>query len=93
MGLRKSTFQRHTQPQLSHLNIGSGVECSIKELSAKIAKLVGFDGEILWDASMPDGTPRKLMSSTKLEQLGWTSATPLEAGLQSAYDDYVKNVA
>ena len=66
------------------------MECSIKELSAEIAK-VGFDGEILWDASMPDGTPRKLMSSTKLEQLGWTSATPLEAGLQSAYDDYVKN--
>ena len=73
----------------SHINIGSGAEVSIKELAETIAKVVGYNGKILWDSSKPDGTMRKLMDSSKIKAFEWEAKTTLECGIQSAYADYI----
>ena len=73
----------------SHINIGSGVEVSIKELAETIAKVVGYKGDILWDTSKPDGTLRKLMDSSKIKAIEWEAKTTLEYGIQSAYADFI----
>ena len=73
----------------SHINIGSGVEVSIKELAVIIAKVVGYKGEIVWDTSKPDGTMRKFMDSSKIKAFEWEAKTTLECGIQSAYADYI----
>lgn len=73
----------------SHINIGSGVEVSIKELAVTIAKVVGYKGKILWDSSKPDGTMRKLMDSSKIKVFGWEARTSLVNGIQSAYADFL----
>ncbi len=72
----------------SHINIGSGVEVSIKELAETIAKVVGYKGDILWDTSKPDGTLRKLMNSAKLHSLSWHCTTDLKTGITKAYQDF-----
>lgn len=77
----------------SHINIGTGSDISIKDVARTVAEVVGFDGEITFDTSMPDGTPRKLMSSEKLTALGWSASISLEAGLEDAYNWYLKNIA
>ena len=82
-------YSELVDPMKSHLNIGSGEECSIKSLTEMIAKVVGFDGSVVWDSSKPDGTPRKLMDSSKLTRLGWASSIPLEVGLQSTYKNFL----
>ena len=69
----------------SFLNVGSGIEISINNLALKIAKLVEYDGELIFDKSKPDGTPRKLLDSTLLKSLGWEHKISLEEGLQKAY--------
>lgn len=66
----------------SLLNVGSGIELSIRELAEMIARLVGFEGEIVWDSSKPDGTPRKLLDSSKMRQLGWAAKIDLNVGLR-----------
>ncbi len=76
-----------------HINVGSGVEHSIRELAETIAKVIGFDGEFIFDTSKPDGTPRKLMDSTRLGNMGWKADTSLELGLKSAYQWYLENRA
>ncbi len=68
-----------------HLNIGSGVDVSIRDLATLICKVVGFRGELVFDASKPDGTPRKLMDVSRLAATGWTARTPLEQGLREVY--------
>jgi GDP-L-fucose synthase len=75
---------------LGHINVGSGVDVSIKELTETIAKITGYSGKIKWDLSKPDGAPRKLMDSTKLNNLGWSSKTNLEDGLWMAYNNYLE---
>ena len=75
---------------LSFLNVGSGEEISIKELAKKISSVVGFSGDILWDQSKPDGTPRKLLDITRIRKLGWVSKINLEDGLKATYDDFKK---
>jgi GDP-L-fucose synthase len=72
------------------INVGSGREVSIQELAETIQKVVGFQGEIILDASKPDGTPRKLLDTTRLQSLGWKPKIDLEAGLELAYRDFVK---
>ncbi|MCC6684444.1 MAG: GDP-L-fucose synthase [Bacteroidia bacterium] len=72
------------------VNIGSGEDISIKELAELIKHIIGFNGELVFDTSKPDGTPRKLMDVTRLKQLGWTYTTSLENGIQQAYDDFLK---
>lgn len=76
----------------SHINVGSGAEISIAGLSREIAAVTGFKGDIRFDPSMPDGTPRKLMDSGRINALGWRPRTPLREGLQKAYADYLKKV-
>lgn len=68
------------------VNVGTGTDVTIKELAERIASVVGFEGEIVWDSSKPDGTPRKLLDVGRLAELGWTASITLEAGLRSTYD-------
>jgi GDP-L-fucose synthase len=74
-----------------HLNIGTGVDITIRELAEVIAKVAGYRGEFVYDRSKPDGMPRKVMDVTKLTALGWKAATSLEEGFRRAYAWYVEN--
>ena len=73
------------------VNAGTGIELSIKELSELIARVVGYEGTIKWDASKPNGTPRKLLDISKATALGWTYKTELEDGVRLAYEDFLNN--
>ncbi|MEM8006567.1 GDP-L-fucose synthase, partial [Morganella morganii subsp. sibonii] len=75
MSLPQEIYESHTQPMLSHINIGTGIDCTIKELAESIAEVVGYTGNIIFDASKPDGTPRKLLNVDRLKNLGWTADT------------------
>jgi len=85
MNLPPDTWQAHTQPMLSHLNVGTGVDCTIRELAETIARVTGFTGRLAFDSSQPDGTPRKLLDISRLRALGWQPRISLEEGLQSTY--------
>ena len=74
------------------LNVGSGEEISIKSLAELISEIVGYNGNLIFDSSMPDGNPRKLLDSTLINNLGWSAKTSLEKGLKLTYDWYVKNI-
>ncbi|PKG84467.1 GDP-fucose synthetase [Colwellia sp. 75C3] len=91
MNLDKSTYDAHTEPMLSHINVGTGTDCTIKELVQTVAKVVGFDGEIKFDASKPDGAPRKLMNVDRLSNLGWYHEISLTKGLEKTYDWFLLN--
>jgi len=86
MNLKDETYQANTQPMLSHINVGTGVDCTIRELAETMKRVVGFEGELVFDTSKPDGTPRKLMDVSRLKALGWKASISLEAGLQQTYD-------
>lgn len=73
------------------VNVGTGKEVTIKELTEKVAKATSYNGEIRWDSSKPDGTPRKLLDVSKLESLGWKYKTKLDEGISLAYDDFLNN--
>ena len=75
-----------------HINIGSGSDLSILDLTKLVCRVVGFDGEIVKDSSKPVGTPRKLMGADKLKKLGWTPKISLEEGIASTYQWYLKNI-
>ena len=75
-----------------HVNIGTGKEVTIKELAETVKRIVGFEGNIIWNTDMPDGTPRKLTDVTKLHNLGWTHKVELEEGVKLAYDWFRENV-
>jgi GDP-L-fucose synthase len=75
------------------VNIGVGADVTIAELAALVARVVGFEGAIAYDASKPDGTPRKLMDVTLLGASGWRASTPLEVGLKAAYADYMASLS
>jgi GDP-L-fucose synthase len=89
MGLDKATYDRHTQPMLSHINVGFGDDVTIADLAKAVARTVGYEGRIEQDPTKPDGTPRKLMDSSRLNSLGWKAQVPLEAGLRKAYEDFL----
>ena len=72
------------------VNIGVGEDISIKELAELTAKIIGFDGELAFDSSRPDGTPRKLMDVTRMHELGWRRKTSLNDGIKIAYQDFLK---
>jgi len=88
MNLDAALYKTQTSPMLSHLNVGSGSECSIKHLTETIADVVGFAGTITWDTSKSDGAPRKLMDSQTIRALGWRPHVELSLGLKAAYDDF-----
>ena len=75
--------------QDEHINVGSGSEVTIRDLAELVARVVGFEGTLVWDASKPDGTPRKLMDSSRLAALGWTAKLGLEEGLRRTYADFL----
>jgi GDP-L-fucose synthase len=89
MELDDAIYKKSTSTMSSHLNVGTGKDCSIKELTEKIAKVVQFKGSITWDKSKPDGSPRKLMDSTKMRMLGWSPAIELDVGLKTTYADFL----
>jgi GDP-L-fucose synthase len=89
MNLPKTRYDEHTQPMLSHINVGSGQDITIAELAQAVSQTVGYAGAITFDTSKPDGTPRKLMDSSRLNALGWHAQTRLEAGLHAAYQDFL----
>lgn len=91
MDLDPAIYQQHTQPMLSHINVGTGVDCSIRELVETVAKVVGYQGRIEFDSSKPDGAPRKLMDVSRLKQLGWQAQVSLEQGLQQTYQWFLQN--
>jgi GDP-L-fucose synthase len=76
-----------------HVNVGTGVDVSIKDLAEAIVRVIGFKGQLIFDHSKPDGTPRKLLDVSKLRDLGWTAKTPLEQGLAKAYEWYRAHAA
>lgn len=91
MELADDMFKSRTQPMLSHINVGTGVDCTIRELAETIAKVTGFKGDLVFDTSKPDGTPRKLLDTSRLKALGWQPEIGLGQGLQMAYDWFVDN--
>ena len=91
MNLDKTIYDENIEPMLSHINVGTGVDCTISELVATVAKVVGFEGEVSFDATKPDGTPRKLMNVGRVNSLGWEYEYSLEAGLIKAYQWFVDN--
>lgn len=86
MNLPKTHHLQHTNPASPHINIGTGHEISINSLARMLAKITGFTGRIAFDASQPDGTPRKLLDVSRLAALGWKASTPLDLGLTQTYD-------
>lgn len=89
MNLDDSIYRAHTQPMLSHVNVGTGVDCTIRELAEAMARVTGFAGELVFDAGKPDGTPRKLMDVSRLKSLGWEAKIGLEEGLRETYAWFV----
>lgn len=83
MAMERSTYHSIVDPQSIHVNVGSGTDISINDLAHLIADLAGFSGRILFDSSRPDGTPVKLMDSSRVNNLGWFPATKLEDGIRS----------
>ena len=91
MNVPKDVYYTVADPRCSHLNVGSSVDFTIREIAEKVAQVVGFKGRIEHDLSKPDGTPRKLMSSEKLASLGWEPRISLDEGLVSAYENFLEH--
>jgi GDP-L-fucose synthase len=91
MNLDKSIYDQHTEPMLSHINVGYGTDVTIKALAQTISEVVGYQGRISFDATKPDGPARKLMDSGRLNSLGWQAQVNLKDGLTKAYLDYLAN--
>ena len=89
MNLDKTCYDAHTLPMQSHINVGSGLDVTILQSARSVAQVVGYEGEITFDTSKPDGAPRKLMNSARLDNLGWRARIGLEAGLALAYEDFL----
>jgi GDP-L-fucose synthase len=80
-----ATYQANTSSMLSHINVGTGVDCTIRELATTVARVTGFPGKVIFDATKPDGTPRKLMDVSRLINMGWCPYYQLENGLSDTY--------
>lgn len=91
MNLMQPTYQSHTSSMCSHVNVGTGKDCTIRELAETIAEISGYKGQLFFDASKPDGAPRKLLDVSKLKRFGWESTIELKDGLRDAYQWYVEN--
>jgi GDP-L-fucose synthase len=91
MSVSPSQYQSVVSERCSHLNVGTGVDCSIRELAQTIASIVKFKGELKFDTDRPDGTPRKLLDVSRMRELGWKAEIALKDGLLEAYQWYVEN--
>jgi len=92
MNLDRETYQQQTKPMLSHINVGTGKDLTIKQLAETVAKVTNYSGKIEFDTTKPDGSPRKLMDSTRLNNLGWRPTIELEQGLTLAYKHYLQTL-
>lgn len=92
MELDQALYNENTQPMLSHINVGTGVDCSIREMAETMASVTGYQGKIVFDATKPDGTPRKLMDVSRLKKLGWQYHYNLHDGLELTYKWYLANI-
>jgi GDP-L-fucose synthase len=92
MNIDSEAYRIQVNPRLSHINVGTGKECSIRQLTESIAEVVGFQGNIVWDATKPDGAPRKLMDSSRVFDLGWQPKYDLKDGLKDAYTWFIANI-
>jgi nucleoside-diphosphate-sugar epimerase len=93
MNLDAAVYGANTRPMLSHINVGTGTDCTIRELAETLAQITGFTGRLHFDTTKPDGSPRKLMDVSRLTALGWQATIGLEAGLQQTYDWFRGHVA
>lgn len=93
LDLPKAVYEAHTQPMLSHINVGAGEDISIAELARLIARVTGFNGQIKTDPARPDGAPRKLMDVSRLSAMGWRAQIGLEEGLAQTYQWFLENHA
>lgn len=89
MELDRATYDAHTEPMLSHINVGTNKDVTIRELAEAIKMTIGFKGELIFDASKPDGTPRKLLNVSKLIGMGWVAQTDLITGLKKTYENFL----
>ena len=89
MQLDKNAYDQHTNPMQSHINVGFGSDVTIAELAHDVARTTGYQGRLEFDISKPDGTPRKLMDSSRLRTLGWQAKVGLKEGLAAAYTDFL----
>lgn len=92
MNLNSESYQENSQPMLSHINVGTGKDITIRELAETLAKVVGYTGRLVFDSTKPDGSPRKLMNVERLRTLGWQYQIDLQEGLASAYEWYLNNI-
>ena len=92
MNLDSNVYGRHTSPRLSHINIGTGTDITIRELAELIGKVIGFKGNLLFDREKPDGAPRKLMDVARQKSLGVEAVTDFHEGLQKSYRSYLDNL-
>ena len=91
MNLPKEVYGEHVLPMSSHINVGTGKDCTIRELASTIARAVGYQGDILWDTDKPDGTPRKLLDVGLLKRLGWQYSVELDEGIERTYQWFLQN--
>jgi GDP-L-fucose synthase len=89
MELARATYDSVTQPMSSHINVGYGQDITIRDVAQLVAGIVGYSGPVHFDSGRPDGPPRKLMDSSRLERLGWKASIALDSGLRDAYEDYL----
>lgn len=93
MNLDRVAYETNTQPMLSHINVGTGEDVSIRELAETLAEVTGFKGRLVYDHSKPDGTPRKLMDVSRLAAMGWRARTGLRDGIEGTYRWFLDNAA
>ena len=87
----QKVYQETTNTMLSHINIGTGQDITIRELAESIKKTINYKGDLVFDNSKPDGPPKKLLNISKLKSLGWSPSISLKEGLERSYKDYVNN--
>jgi GDP-L-fucose synthase len=92
MHLDRTVYDAHSKPMQSHINIGIGEDVTIRQLAESIKKTVGFTGQLEFDTSKPDGTPRKLLDVSRVSRLEWSAQTGLTAGLRNAYEDFLSRM-
>lgn len=93
LNLEKSVYNEYTTPMMSHINVGTGIDCTIRELAETMKVVVGFEGIIVFDSTKPDGTPRKLLDVARLDRMGWKSSVSLSDGLKKTYQWFLEHVA
>lgn len=91
MNVDQSVYRDNTEPMLSHINVGTGVDCTIREMALTMAAVVGYKGNVVFDVTKPDGAPRKLMDVSKLKSLGWSYNIDLKQGLEATYQWFLQH--